>query len=77
MSEFLAGLRLSAEVLESGGDGGHVVVGVLWCVVVGVFFGYYYDVGLVSDVFFWAAYFCAVAYGCYCACEVARYVVDG
>lgn len=41
-----------------------------------VFFGQDYDVGFVSDVFFWATYFCSVAYGCDFAFEVACYVVD-
>lgn len=42
----------------------------------GVLFLEYYDVDFVSDVFFWAAYFGAVAYGCDFAFEEAGYVVD-
>ena len=42
-----------------------------------VLFFEYYDVDVSSEVFFWAAYFGAVAYGCDFAFKEACYVVDG
>jgi len=56
-----------------------VVVVVGWGVMLGllgVVFWEDYDVGFVSDVFFGAAYFGAVAYGCDFGFEESGYVVD-